>query len=145
MLFFKCELYKIFFLRDMMDNQCANIFFTHTTAYGSYSVKFAFIERENIFLYVYPQLYFFSLVFVFLYLSPPPKFFPKLFFPKLVCFSYFYRGVVALHRGSCLYFIELNCFVFPLFSIFSYLLLRMFSVYSLIELSLSICAKKGEK
>ena len=56
---FMCELQKIFFLRDMMDNQCANIFSTHATIYGSHSVKFAFIERENIFLYVYPQLNFF--------------------------------------------------------------------------------------
>ena len=44
-----CELQEIFFLRDMMDNQCANIFSTHATACGSYSVMFAFIERENIF------------------------------------------------------------------------------------------------
>ena len=40
----------------MMDNQCANIFSTHATIYGSHSVKFAFIEKENIFFYVYPQL-----------------------------------------------------------------------------------------
>ena len=32
-----------------MDNQCANIFSTQATIYGSHSVKFAFIERENIF------------------------------------------------------------------------------------------------
>ena len=54
---FMCELQKIFFLRDMMDNQCANIFSTYATV-GSHSVKFAFIERENIFLHVYPQLNF---------------------------------------------------------------------------------------
>ena len=42
-----------------MDNQCPNIFSTHITVYGSHSVKFAFIERENIFLHVYPQLSFF--------------------------------------------------------------------------------------
>ena len=48
---FMCELLKIFLLRDMMDNQCANI-------YGSHSVMFAFIERENIFFHVYPQLSF---------------------------------------------------------------------------------------
>ena len=55
---FMCELQKIFFLRDMMDNQCANIFCTHATVYGSHSVIFAFIERENIFLHVYSQLSF---------------------------------------------------------------------------------------
>ena len=53
-----CELQEIFFLRDMMDNQCANIFSTHATVYGLHSVKFVFIERENIFLHVYPQLSF---------------------------------------------------------------------------------------
>ena len=55
MLFLMCELQEIFFVRDMMDNQCANIFSTHATFYGSHSVKFAFIERENIFLHVYPR------------------------------------------------------------------------------------------
>ena len=58
MLFFMCELKEIFFLRDMMYNQCANIFSTHAIVYGSQSVKFAFIERETIFLHVYPQLSF---------------------------------------------------------------------------------------
>ena len=37
-----------------MDNQCANIFFTHATVYKSLSVKFAFIKIYNIFLHVYP-------------------------------------------------------------------------------------------
>ena len=66
---------KIFFLRNMMDNQYANIFSTHATVYGSHSVKFAFIERENIFFHVYPQLS--NLVFKFglCVFSPPPKFF----------------------------------------------------------------------
>ena len=58
MLFFMCELQEIFFVRDIMDNQCANIFSAHATVYGSHSVKFAFIERDNIFLHVYPQLSF---------------------------------------------------------------------------------------
>ena len=47
-----------FFLRDMMDNQCANIFSTYAPVYESHSVKFAFIERDNIFLHMYPQLSF---------------------------------------------------------------------------------------
>ena len=46
---FMCKLQKIFFLRDMMDNQCANIFSTHAIVYGSHNIMFAFIERENIF------------------------------------------------------------------------------------------------
>ena len=55
---FICELQKIFFLRDIIDNQCANIFSTHAIVYESHSVMFAFIERENIFLHMYPQLSF---------------------------------------------------------------------------------------
>ena len=51
-----CELQEIFFSRDMMYNQCAHIFSTHATVYGSHGVKFAFIERENIFFHVYPPL-----------------------------------------------------------------------------------------
>ena len=84
-----CALQKIFFLRDIMDNQCANIFSTYATVYGSHNVKFAFIERENIFLYVYPQPNFLKLGLCVFYFSPPPKFFPKLFFPKLVVFFLF--------------------------------------------------------
>ena len=49
---FMCELQKIFFLRDMMDNKYANIFSTHVIVYGSHSVKFAFIEKENIRVHV---------------------------------------------------------------------------------------------
>ena len=51
---------------DMMNNQCANIFSTHATVYGSHSVKFAFIKRENIFLQV--NSHFFSLVCIFLFI-----------------------------------------------------------------------------
>ena len=40
----------------MMDNQYANIFSTHATVYGPHGVKFAFIERKNIFFHEYPQL-----------------------------------------------------------------------------------------
>ena len=95
--FFMCKLYKIFFLRDMMDNQCANIFSTHATVYGSHSVKFAFIKIDNIFLHVYSQLIFLSLVCVFLFIPtpppPPPLFFPKTVFPKnYFIFPCFYRG-----------------------------------------------------
>ena len=41
-----------------MDNQYANIFSTHAIIYGLHSVMFAFIERENVFLRVYPPLSF---------------------------------------------------------------------------------------
>ena len=87
MLFLCVNYRKYFFLRDMMDNQCANIFSTHATVYESHSVMFAFIERENIFLYVYPQLNFLKTWFVSLYLSLPPLFFPKTVFPK-TCFVF---------------------------------------------------------
>ena len=76
-----------------MDNQCANIFSTHATIYGSHSVKFAFIERDNIFLHVYPQLSFFlSLVCVFFIYPYLLYFSPKLFFPKLVWFFPIFIG-----------------------------------------------------
>ena len=86
--FFMCELWKIFFLRDMMDNQCANIFSTHVTVYGSHKGKFTFIERENIFLHVYPQLSIFKNWFV-SFFSPPRKLSLTLFFPQLVLFFLF--------------------------------------------------------
>ena len=70
-----------------MDNQCANIFSTHATVYGSHSVKFAFIERENIFPHVYPQLNFFKFgLCVFIY-PHPPLFFSQTVFPK-TCFVF---------------------------------------------------------
>ena len=130
----------------MMDNQCANIFSTHATVYGSHSVKFAFIERDNIFLHMYPQLsQFLSLGCVFFF-SLPPK-----FFPKLVLFFLFLQGEKLVFNFCCsqgelsLFYIELNCFVFPYFSIFSYSLLCMFFVELLIGLSLLVRDKKGER
>ena len=135
---------KYFLLRDMMDNQCANIFSTHATVYGSHSVKFAFIERENIFLYVYPQLNFFKIRLVCFSFPHLLIFLQNCFSQILFCFSYFYRGrslflILVIHRGSFLLFIG------RVVSIFSYSLLRMFSVDLLIGLSLSIHDKKGEK
>ena len=56
---FMCALQEIFFLKDMMDNQCANIFSTHVTVYGSLSVKLHLLKERIFFLYVYPQLNFF--------------------------------------------------------------------------------------
>ena len=82
----------------MMDNQCANIFSTHATVYGSHSVKFAFIERENIFLHVYPQLsFFFKFGVCVFYLSLPPLIFPKTVFLK----TYF---VFPIFIGGKLFF-----------------------------------------
>ena len=150
---FMCELQNIFFLRDMMDNQCPNIFSTHITVYGSHSVKFAFIERENIFLQVNPHFFQYGLC---LFIYPHLLNFPLNYFSQnLFCFSYFYRGrsfslIFVVHKGSCcssqgelpLFFIELNCFFVPLVLFFLSCLL---SLYSLFGLSLSICDRKGEK
>ena len=69
----------------MIDNQCANIFSTNATVYGSHNGKFVFIERENIFLYVYPQLSFFFFKTWFVsFFSPPPLFFSKTIFPIFI-------------------------------------------------------------
>ena len=54
MLFFMCELQEIVFLKDMIDNHYATIFSTHATVYESHNVMFAFIERENIHVHMYP-------------------------------------------------------------------------------------------
>ena len=110
----------------MMDNQCAIIFSTHATVYGSHSVMFAFIEERIFFFMCILNFIFFKFglcVFIYHHL---------LNFP-LNCFSYFYRGrslslIFVVHRGSCyssqgelpLFFIELNCFLFPWFSLFSH-------------------------
>ena len=127
---FMCELQNVFFLRDMMDNQCANIFSTHVTVYGSRSVKFAYIERENIFLQVNPHFFQYGLC---LFIYPHLLNFPlNCFSQNLFCFSYFYRGrnlfnfcgsqqeLLLFIGGVVSIFIELNCFLFPWFSFFSH-------------------------
>ena len=89
--FFICELYKIFFLRDMMDNQWANIFSTHATVYGSHSAIFAFYwKKEYFFFMCILNLVFFFKLGLCLFIYPHPLYFPpKLFFPKLVLFFVF--------------------------------------------------------
>ena len=75
------------------DNQCANIFFTHATVFGSHSAMFAFYwKKEYFFFMCILNLIFFSLVCVFLFF-PTPFIFPQnCFSQNLFCFSYFYRG-----------------------------------------------------
>ena len=116
----------------MMDNQCVNIFSTHATVYGPHSVKFAFIEKENIFLCV-SSTQFLSLVCVSLF-SPPPK-----FSPKLVLFFLFLQGEklvfgifnLCSSQGELFLFpIELNCFLFHFFFIFSYFVTYVFCLSS---------------
>ena len=104
--FFLCELYKIFFLRDMMDNQCTNIFSTHATVYGSYSAMFAFYwKRKYFFCMCILNLVFFfkkkkNLVCIFLFI-PTPLFFPKtcFVFPIFIGGEIFFTFVIL--RGSC--------------------------------------------
>ena len=80
----------------------------------------------------------------------------KLFSQNLFCFFLFYRGrslslIFVVHKGSyCssygqlpLFFIKLNCFMFPWFFFFFFFFSCLLSLYSLFELSLSICDKKG--
>ena len=105
--FFICDMQKIFSLRDTMDNQCANIFSTHAIVYGSHSVQFAFIERENIF-HVYPQFFLKFGLWVFIF--PTSQSFPKTVFPK-TCFVFpifiggekffFFLTFVVLRRSCC--------------------------------------------
>ena len=137
---FMCKLQKIFFLRDMMDNQCANIFSTYATVYGSYSAMFAFYwKREYFFFMCILHLFFFFKLGLCLFIYPTPFIFSQNFF----CFSYFYRGrnfflTFVVLRGSC-------CSSQGELSLFSLTLLHMFSVYLLIRQSLSIRDKKGER
>ena len=134
----------------MMDNQCTNIFSTHATIYGSHSVKFAFIKRENIF-FVCILNSVFKFVLCFFY-------FPHLlnFFPKLVLFFLFFIGgekffltFVVLKESCCssqrefpLFSIELDSFVFFILY-FLLIFVTYVSVCSMFELSLSIHDKKG--
>ena len=76
--FFMCELLKIYFLRDMMDNQCANIFSTHATVYGSHSAMFAFYWKREYFFFmcILNLVFFINLVCVF-FLILTPFIFPQ--------------------------------------------------------------------
>ena len=92
-----------------------------------------FIEKENIFSSSVSSTQFFSflnLACVFLFI-PTPFIFPQnCFSQNLFCFSYFIGGEIFFIQGEL--------------SLFSFILLRMFSVYLLIRQSLSIRDKKGE-
>ena len=112
-----------------------------------------FIERENIFFFMcILNLVFFLKLGLCLFFIPTPFIFPQnCFSQNLFCFSYFYRGrkvffylggVVTLHKGSCLYFIQsliVLCFLDSFFSLILYCVYLLF-----IELSLLIRDKKGE-
>ena len=106
---FMCELHKIFFLRDMLDNQCANIFSTHAIVYG-HIVSCLHLLKERIFFFICIL----NLVFKFgLCLFTFPlllNFSQNCFSQNLFCFSYFYRRrslflTFVVHKGCCLYFL----------------------------------------
>ena len=90
----------------------------HASVHGSQIVKFAYIERENICIHVYPHLIFLKFVLYFFIFPYLLNFHQSCFFQNLFCFSYFYwgrklflkpilfiGGVFALQRGNCLYFL----------------------------------------
>ena len=132
--FFICELQKIFFLRDMMDNQCEIVSLLMQLFMGYIVPCLHFTERENIFSSrVSPTQFLWFGVCVF-YLSLPPLFFLKTVFPKTYfIFSIFIGGEIFFNLcGS-----QGELFLFSL------TLLRMFSVYLQIRQSLSIHDKKG--
>ena len=86
--YFLCENYRKYFSYEIWWIIKCN-YFLYSTVYGSHSVMFAFIERENIFFHMYTQFSFLKFGLCFFYLSPPPKVSPILFFPKLVLFFLF--------------------------------------------------------
>ena len=125
---FMCELQKIFFLRDMMDNQCANIFSTLTTVYGSHSVKFAFIEKRLFFFMCILNLVFKFGLCVFIF--PTSKIFPKTCF----VFPMFIGGVVSIF-----YRVELFCVSLILYFLLSFIAY----VYSLLSCLCQYVTKRG--
>ena len=147
--FFMCELQKISFLRDMMYNQCANIFSTRATVYGSHSAMFTFyFKREYFFFMCILNLVFFKTWFV-SFFSPPPKLSLTLFFPQLVLFfpifiggeiffnlccsqgelSLFMGGVVSIFYRVELFFLPLILYFLLSFIAYVYSLLSCFCQY----------------
>ena len=138
----------------MMDNQCANIFSTHAYVYGSHSVMFAFIERENIFFSCVSSTLFFKGWFVCSLFSPPPKFFPKLFFLTLVLCFLFLQGETSFFNLCCsqgelllfiggvvsiLYRVDLFCVPLILYFLLSFIAY----VYSLLSCLCQYVTKMG--
>ena len=90
MLFFMCELQKFFSFFEILWIINMQIFslLLQVSDYGLHSVKFVYIEREYIFLHVYPQLIF--LIGLCLFSLPHlPNFLQNGFFPKLGLFFLF--------------------------------------------------------
>ena len=150
---FMCELQKVFFLRDMMDNQCKNIFSTQCNCLWVTQYHVCSLLKERIFfLHVYPQLSFLSFVCV-SFFSPPPKLSPTLFFPQLILFFLFLQGEKFFNlcgsQGGLLLFIgevvsifyRVKMFCVPL--ILYFLLSFVAYVYSLLSYICQCVTKRG--
>ena len=130
-----------------MDKQCANIFSTHATVYGSHSAMFAFYWKREYFFF----MCILNLVFKFdlcVFFSPPPKVFPKTVFPN-TCFVFpifiggekfflplllFIGGVVSILYRVDLFYVPL--LLYFLFSFIAY-------VYSLLSCLCQYVIKRG--
>ena len=130
-----CELQKIFFLRDMMDIQCANIFSTHVMFMGHIMASLHLLKERIFFFMCIPNLIFFKFG---VCLSFPH---PLYFFPKLVLFFLFLQGeklffnlcgsqgeLLLFIGGAVSIFYRIELFCVPLIFFFSYLLLCMFTL-----------------
>ena len=121
-----------FFLRDMMDNQCANFFSTHALFMG-HIVPSLHLLKERIFFFVCILNFVFKFglcVFIF----PTSKIFPKTCF----VFPMFIGGVVSIF-----YRVELFCVPLILYLLLIFVAYIFFTLGNN-ELSLSIRDKKGE-
>ena len=128
MLFFTCELRKFFFffiwwiiivqIFSLLDLISKDYLFT------GHIVSSLHMLKERIFFFKW-LLNFFKVRFVCFYFSPPPKFPPKLFFPK-TCFVFpiFIGGVVSI-----LYRVGFICYLDSLFSLDICCVCFLFTLY----------------
>ena len=143
----------------MMDNQCANIFSTHTTVYGSHSAMFAFFWQRKYFFFMCILNIVFFFFFkkklgLYLFIYPHPFIFLQNYFSQnLFCFSYFYRGINFVYlcysqgelflfiRGVVSIFYRVELFCLPL--ILYFLLSFIAYVYSLLGCLCQYVTKRG--
>ena len=130
--------------------------------YFHYSCNCLWVTQCHVCILLKERIFFFmcilNLVFLSLvcvsFFSPPPKLSPTLFFPQLILFFLFLQGeksffkpllflggVAALHRGSCLYFIQSGIVLCSLDSLFSLILIAY--IYSLLSCLCQYVTKRG--
>ena len=118
------DLYCIVLTINWLCQECL-----HASVYGSHSIKFAYIKKESIFVYMCTLDLFFKFSLCF-FIFPHLQNFPQNHFSQnLFCFFLFYRGgggklflkpmlfirgFVALHRGVASIFYRANFFYAPL-------------------------------